>query len=852
MWNLTVKSLFARKLRLALTSIAIVLGVSFIVSSFVVADSLRSTFDDLVDELQGEVDLTVRAAQEFGNEDSRPRIDDSILPLVQDTEGVKAAVPNISMPGVVPITADGEPVESLGPPLLGVNWEDDPDLGQFIIQEGRAPEGPTEFALDKDAADEDDFQVGQTYTISSPTAGNREFELVGIFAFNSEDTDVLATLSAFDLDTAQDFLGFEGQFQTISVKVEDGVDRATVEQRLTDVLPAGVEAVDREVTVEEGRDAFGQISSVFGNILLAFAIITLVVSAFLINNTFQIVIGQRVKELALLRAIGATGRQVSRSVLLESFVIGVVSTVIGIGVGVLLSYGLRALFDAIGFSLPSGPLVMAPRTVIVAVVVGVGVTLLASLAPARKARRVPPIAAMRDDYQLAGTSMKRRLTIGVIVTAVGAVLMGWGLFGNLDTAPLLTVLSVGALAVFIGINLLSPLVARPVAKALGAPIQGVYKTTGRLSRENAARNPQRTSSTAAALMIGLALVSMASVVGASLRTTFLDIIGSAVTADYFIQPDSGGAGAFGGIPRSFSEELAEQPEIDSVVPYRFVDQGVQIDAKTKAISGTQLDTFSRHLDIDVQEGSLDDLGPNSLLVYEQSAEDHDFSVGDTVPVTFVDGQVEDFTIAAIYADASIMGNWVIDLEPFERHFPSSSDGFVSARVAEGVDAAAGQAAIDRVVANFPQIKAETKAEFEESTKQQLDSFLAVITGFLAFALLIALMGIANTLALSVFERTRELGLLRAVGMTRRQLRRMVRWEAAIIAVFGALMGVVLGIIFGVAAASAVPNSFIKTITIPYAQIIQYVVIAGFAGLIAAFFPARRAGKLNVLDAISHN
>jgi putative ABC transport system permease protein len=851
MWNLTVKSLFARKLRLALTSVAIVLGVSFIVSSFVVADSLRSTFDDLVDELQGEVDLTVRATQEFGNEDSRPRIDDSILPLVQDTEGVKAAVPNISMPGVVPITADGEPVESLGPPLLGVNWEDDPDLGQFIIQQGRAPEGPGEFALDKDAADEDDFQVGQTYTISSPTAGNREFELVGIFAFNSEDTDVLATLSAFDLETAQDFLGFEGQFQTISVKVDDGVDRATVEQRLAEVLPSGVEAVDREVTVEEGRDAFGQISSVFGNILLAFAIITLVVSAFLINNTFQIVIGQRVKELALLRAIGATGRQVSRSVLLESFVIGAVSTVIGIGVGVLLSYGLRALFDAIGFSLPSGPLVIAPRTVIVAVVVGVGVTLLASLAPARKARRVPPIAAMRDDYQLAGTSMKRRLTIGVIVTAVGAVLMGWGLFGNLDTAPLLTVLSVGALAVFIGINLLSPLVARPVAKALGAPIQGVYKTTGRLSRENAARNPQRTSSTAAALMIGLALVSMASVVGASLRTTFLDIIGSAVTADYFIQPDSGGAGAFGGIPRSFSEELAEQPEIDSVVPYRFVDQGVQIDAKTKAISGTQLDTFSRHLDIDVQEGSLDDLGPNSLLVYEQSAEDHDFSVGDTVPVTFVDGQVEDFTIAAIYADASILGNWVIDLEPFERHFPSSSDGFVSARLAEGVDAAAGQAAVDRVVANFPQIKAETKAEFEESTKQQLDSFLAVITGFLAFALLIALMGIANTLALSVFERTRELGLLRAVGMTRRQLRRMVRWEAAIIAVFGALMGVVLGIIFGVAAASAVPNSFIKTITIPYAQIIQYVVIAGIAGLIAAFFPARRAGKLNVLDAISH-
>jgi putative ABC transport system permease protein len=852
MWNLTIKSLFARKLRLALTSLAIVLGVSFIVSSFVVADSLRSTFDDLVEELQGDVDITVRATQEFGNEDSRPRVSADVLPTVQDVDGVQAATGNISLLGVVPITADGDPVSSMGPPLLGVNWDDDPDLGQFIVQEGRAPEGPDEFALDQDAADEDDFQVGQTYTVSSPVAGNREFTLVGIFAFNDEDTDVLATLSAFDVETAQEFLGFEGEFSTISVKVEDGVDRSVVEQRLTEALPDGVEAVDREVTVEENKDAFGQISGIFGNVLLAFAIITLVVSAFLINNTFQIVIGQRVKELALLRAIGATGRQVSRSVLLESLVIGAVSTVIGIGAGVLLSFGLRALFDAIGFSLPSGPLVIAPRTIIVAIVVGVGVTLLASLAPARKARRVPPIAAMRDDFQLAGTSMKRRLVFGVVVTAVGAFLMGWGLFGDLDTAPLLTVLSVGALAVFIGINLLSPLVARPVAKTLGAPIQGVYKTTGRLSRENAARNPQRTASTAAALMIGLALVSMASVVGASLRTTFLDIIGNAVTADYFIQPDSGGAGAFGGIPRTFSEELAEQPEIDSVVPYRFVDQGVQINSSTKAISGTDLGTFPRHLDIDVEEGSLDDLAPGSLLVHRDSADDNDISVGDVVPVTFVDGQVEDMTVAAIFGDASILGNWVIDLTTFERHFPGSSDGFVSARIAEGVDPEQAQAAVDRVTAGFPQVKAETKAEFEESTRAQLDSFLAVITGFLAFALLIALLGIANTLALSVFERTRELGLLRAVGMTRRQLRRMVRWEAAIIAVFGALLGVVLGIIFGVAAASAVPSSVIKTITIPYGQIITYVIIAGFAGLLAAFFPARRAGKLNVLDAISHN
>jgi putative ABC transport system permease protein len=851
MWNLTLKSLFARKLRLALTSLAIVLGVSFIVSSFVIADSLRSTFDDLVEDIQGNVDLTVRTQQEFGQEDARPPVDADLLPTVQDTEGVKAAVGNVSLIGVTPIKADGDPVSSMGPPTIGVNWDDDPDLGQFIVLEGREPNGPDEFAMDQDAAKEDDFKVGETYTIASPVKGNREFTLVGIFAFHTKDTDPLATLSAFDLATAQEFLGLEGMFSSISVRVDDGVARSTVEERLNAELPAGVEAVDRDVTVEEQQDDFGQFSSIFGNVLLAFAIITLVVSAFLINNTFQIVIGQRVRELGLLRAVGATGKQVSRSVLFESLIVGVFSTVIGIAAGVLLSFGMRALFDAFGFALPDGPLIVAPRTIVFAVVVGVGVTLLASLAPARKARRVPPIAAMRDDFQVATTSLTRRLTTGTIVTVVGALLIGWGLFGNLETAPLLFSISAGALVVFIGVNLLSPLIAQPVAQTLGAPIEGAYKTTGRLSRENAARNPRRTSSTAAALMIGLALVSMAAVVGASLKATFLDILGNAVTADFMIQPDSGGFG-MGGIPPEFSEELRAQPEIESVVPYRFASQGVRIEEKTKDINATDLALFADHIDPGLQEGSLDDLGPTDILVYKDSADDLGLQIGDSIDVTFVDGQVETMNVAAIYDDASILGNWVIDIEPFERHFVTSSDMFVTAKLNEGVPLAEGQAVVDRVASGFPQIKAETKAEFEETTKQRLDSFLAVIYVFLLFALLIALLGIANTLALSVFERTRELGLLRAVGMTRRQVRRMVRWEAAIVAVFGALLGVILGIIFGVAAASAVPSSVIQTITIPWGQIIVFVIIAAVAGLLAAYFPARRAGKLNVLDAISHN
>jgi putative ABC transport system permease protein len=319
-----------------------------------------------------------------------------------------------------------------------------------------------------------------------------------------------------------------------------------------------------------------------------------------------------------------------------------------------------------------------------------------------------------------------------------------------------------------------------------------------------------------------------------------------------IQSDTQGGPGTGGIPPTFADELRAQPEIGSVVQYRFDTKAIRIQDKTKDLFGTEFADFWTHIDIDVREGSVENLGEQDLIVYKDSAEDLGLSVGDQVEATFVDGQTETLTVAAIYGDASIVGNWVIDLGLWKRHFASDQDAFVTAKLAEGVSPEDGQAAVDRVSANYPQIKAETKAEFEKSTEDQLNSFLAVITGFLAFALIIALLGIANTLALSVFERTREIGLLRAVGMSRRQTRRMIRWEAVIVAVFGAILGVVLGIIFGVAAASAVPESVIQTISIPWTTIIAYVIAAGVFGVVAAFFPARRAGKLNVLDAIQQN
>lgn len=849
MIKLALKSLLARKLRLALMLFAIVFGVMFIVGTLITTDSLTKTFDTLVEDIQGEVDVTVRTAQEFGGSQDRPPIAESVLQTVLATPGVRAAEGGVSAAGVTPIKANGEPLKTQGPPLLGVSRGEAPELSQLIQKEGRAPEGPTEFNLDIDSAKDGDFVVGQKYDISTP-AGTRNFTLVGTAAFNSDENDTVgAVITIFDTKTAQELFDRVGLFDAIAVKVDDGADIAQVAAALNEAIPDGTEAVTAEVTIEEGQDEFGQISSIFGNVLLAFGAIIVLVGAFLINNTFRIVVGQRLRELALLRALGATGRQVVQAVLVEALLLGVTATIIGFGLGIFFAKGFSAVLDAIGFGLPDSPLTIEVRTVVAAAVVGIGITMLAAIAPVLRVRKIPPVAALRDDYQLPQGSTRRRLVIGGAATAVGVLMLMLGLFGSLDTAPLLSMLALGALVIFVGVNLLSPVFAVPVAKALGAPISRLRGTAGRLARDNAARNPSRTASTAAALMIGLALIATTAVVGDSLRTTFISVLDNSVEADYFLQPDTNDP--TGGFSPDLATALRTHPELASVVQYRFTTDGIKVADSTEDVMGTDFTNLIDHIDPDVSAGDLTKAGTDSLLVYKDSAKDLGLSVGDVVDVTFVDGKTVPLTVAAIFDDASILGNWVVSLEQWEAHMTRNVDGFVSIRFAPGADVAAAAAVIDTEVAKYPQVKAEDRVEFKESIQQQLDSFLAVITGFLGLSFLIALIGIFNTLQLSIFERTRELGLLRAVGMSRRQTRSMIRWEAVIVAVFGAVLGIVLGVLFGIAAASAIPDSIVNTISIPVMSLVVYVVVAALGGLLAAVIPARRAARLNVLEAISH-
>lgn len=845
MFKLTVRGLLAHKIRFALTSFAVVLGVGFVVASFVLSDGLSATFGEIVDELNEGVDAEVRGASEFDDGTGlTPPIDDDLVDLVAGVDGVDVATPVLTVFSMTPIDARGDPITSAGPPIISTNTTNDPG-SDTIVDIGATP-GPGEFAADVDAAEDAGYVVGDTYVVITDQ-GPRPFVLSGIFRFGEDNALAGAKVFIFDLQDLQEIAGYEGTIQEIQVS-SDGRPTDELVAAIAEVLPPEAEVVTGEQASEEDSDDFQEIIDIFGNVMLGFAGVALFVAAFLINNTFNIVLGQRIRELALLRAIGASARQVRSSVLGESLLVGLTSSIVGLGVGIVLAQGLVALFDALGFSLPDLGIELRGRTVLLAFLVGVGVTMLSSIAPSRRASKIPPIAGLQAGHRIGEGEGRRRTIVGSVLTTVGLVLIALGLFGGWDSAlTTLLYLIPGAIAVFVGVTLLSPLFAAPVANALGRPLRYLpwLRISGQLAQENSSRNTERTAATAGALMIGLALVGMAAVAAESIKATLSDNLTSAIQADYFVGTDN-----FTGFGTGFAESLDASPEFDQVSAFRI--GRAQVEGTGRDIFGMDLAQVDGLIDPDVREGSLGDAGPGTLILHKDPAGDLGVGAGDELSVTYANGDTETLTVAAVYDDPSILNNWVIDLSSWTgSRFGSSADLFVAARVADDVDPATADDAINAIAADYPQANVENQQEFQASQEAQLDSLLAVITGMLAFAILIALLGIANTLALSVFERTREIGLVRAVGMTRRQVRSMVRWEAAIVSTFGALLGVVLGVIFGIGIVIALPESIVSSVAIPWGTLIVYVIVSGLAGLIAAAWPAFRAGRMNVLDAISH-
>ena len=844
MLRLSIRQLLAHKIRFLMTSFAVILGVSFVVGSLVVTDTVRNSFDTLFAEITDGTDLVVRSESAFADQSfsgNREPLPEDLVQVVDGIDGVAVAEGGVGGTAQ-PVAPDGEPVKTTGAPLLGTAWGPTDQLYPVTLDQGEKPDEAGEIAIDKGTFEEYDFELGQPVDVLLPS-GTETFTLVGTATFGESNSLAGARLTMFTPDEAQRVFDREGVVEEIYVALEDGADPEAVQASVAAALPDGAEVVTGEATAQEGSDEIGEFVDIFGNVLLGFAGVALFVSAFYIYNTFSIILGQRIKELALLRAVGASAAQIRRTVILEALFVGTIASVIGIGTGMLTAMGLRGLLNAGGFGLPADALVLRGGTIVTAFVVGVGVTLAASIIPARSAARVSPITALRDGVTSTTRSRRLRLVVGGVMTGLGAGLVLLGLFVADGTTPTLVSLGLGAVLVFLGVANLSPLFAGPVANALGAPVARLFGEPGRLARDNATRNPFRTASTASALVIGLALVTMASVVGTSVKETFADKIDQSVSADFVISESS-----FAGFSPKLAEDLATTPEIEAVSGIRFGQ--FQFEGSIRDVVAVG-DAGSELVDIDVQAGgSLADLGTDGIFVHEDPARDLGLSVGDTVTVAFAATGEQELVVKGIHADATFAGNYVISNEAWDANFTDRVDTVVMAKAAEGVDPAAARSAVEAALVEFPQAEIEDRQEFLDSQQAQIDQVLVTVNVLLLLAVVIAVLGIANTLALSVFERTRELGLLRAVGMSRRQTRRMVRWEAAIVSLFGAVLGVAVGVVFGVAASSAMPDSFLDRIAVPTGTLIGLLVLAVVAGLLAAIPPARRASRLDVLRAIT--
>jgi putative ABC transport system permease protein len=852
MWRTTIKGLMAHKLRLALTALAVVLGVGFIAGTYVLTDTINKAFDQLFANTTQGIDVFVRSEAAFESENNsgtgeREPMPEEVIETVRDVEGVERAAGSLMGYAQI-IDQEGEAIAPQGPPTLGIGVPDDEsgdiEGSAVTIRSGTVPTADDEVMIDAATAEDHDFAVGDEVDVLFETP-RRTFELVGTIGFGDADNLAGATLAVFELETAQELFNKQGTLDSIEVVAEDGVSANELRNRIASELPDGIEAETGATIADEQADSLQQALGFFNTALLVFGFISLFVGAFIIFNTFSIVVAQRTREFGLLRAMGATGRQILSTVIVESVIVGFLASLVGLAVGLGIATGLQAMLKAFDLDLPTTDPVFLPRTALIGMTVGVVVTVLSAIGPARRAARISPMAALREASPQHTGFSRRRLIAGAATTLIGAVVLATGLFGSMDNA--ITFVGLGAAVIFFGVAALSPLFAGPLARAIGAPMQALLNVPGKLARQNSARNPKRTASTAAALMIGLALVSMVSTLGASIKASTTEIMDETLRADFIITSSS--AAGISGISPEVAAGAAEQDAIGSVASIRFGE--FRLDGASNFLAATDPESIEEVTDLGVTEGNVTSLGEGGIFISAEVADDEGLAVGDELVMEFPREGVIDVPVAGIFENTDVVGSpYLISKETYEQQYTSNLDSLVFATVAEGSSADGGRAAIDSAVSDFPDVEVENQTEFKESQAATVDQLLALVTALLALALIIALLGITNTLVLSVFERTRELGLLRAVGMSRRQARSMIRWESVIIAVIGALLGLVVGGLFGWALVTALADDGLEVFALPAGQLITYVIVAGVAGIIAAIPPARRAARLNVLDAIA--
>ena len=875
MFRSSLKSLLARRVRLILSAVSIVFGVAFVTGSFVFTDTLERAFQGLSSGAFGDVVVRAdaRAAAEAGGgggagdgsggggsgggqggdgggggaNAANLTVPATVLGSMAGLPGAARADGRIVNYGTFVVGRDGKIVGGKGAPGIAIDYSTAPASGgvEFgTVRLGRWPSAADEVVLDVATAERAGYVIGEKVPLI--TAGQRarvEARLVGTATFGGGGL-IGASLVVVDKDWAQAlFQGGRDVYNAIWVTATPGVSQAQLKQAAIAALPAQGYVV--ETGEESAARAANRIATIIGfinDILLVFAAIALVVGGFIIVNTFAILVAQRSRELALLRALGASRRQVTSTVLIEALVVAVLGSAAGLGLGVLLALGIKAVFSRAGIDLSETALVFLPRTPIAAFAVGLIVTLVSAYLPARRAGRIPPVAAMRDDVALAEGGLRWRLAVGVLLLLTGGGLAGYALLAADDRQA--TILGVGALLVLLGAALTSPVVGRPVIAGLGRLYRRSSGAVGLLADQNTRRNPRRTAATASALMIGVALVSMMSVLGASMKATVDQAISRDVIADFVI------ASAVGNVPfsPSIATSIADIDGVQSVTRVR--SASMTVNGERKTVLGLDTATFPEVARTRLQVGRWSDLTPQAIAISNEMSESANMPLGSAWDVVYA-GQKTRLTITVVYLkDAVVTSDYVLSLGGFDALGVPPSERALYVVAAPGADKVAVQRSADRVLVDLPTVTAQNQTQLADAQHAQIDRLLSIVYALLGLAVIIAILGIVNTLALSVVERTRELGLLRAVGMARTQVRTMVRLESVTIAVLGAVLGVVLGLAFGIAIRSSLREDGLEVLAIPGWQLAFFVVVAAAVGVAAAVIPGRRAAKVDILRAIA--
>ncbi|MEU5715486.1 FtsX-like permease family protein [Streptomyces sp. NPDC020403] len=854
-WKTSLRNFLAHKGRMALSAVAVLLSVAFVCGTLVFTDTMNTTFDKLFAASSADVTVSPKAAGRADDmpENGRPEaLPASTVALVEKADGVKSAEGGVSSMSVTVVDShDTNMGSETGAPTIAGNWTRN-DLRSMEIASGHAPRGPTEVVIDADTAEKHHLKLGDELRTITVT-GDIRAKISGIAAFTV--TNPGAAVVFFDTATAQrKLLGAPGVFSHISVTADNGVGDALLKKNVATALGGGAayKLQTQDEAAASNKDSMGSFLDVMKYAMLGFAGIAFLVGIFLIVNTFSMLVAQRTREIGLMRAIGSSRKQVNRSVLVEAVLLGIVGSVLGVGAGIGLAVGLMKLMGSLGMELSVEDLTIAWTTPVVGLALGVVVTVLAAYVPARRAGKVSPMAALRDAGTPAdATSGRVRAGLGLVLTAGGAAAL-WATTQADEAADGSLLLALGVVLTLIGFVVIGPLLAGVVVRALSAVLLRFFGPVGRLAERNALRNPRRTGATGAALMIGLALVACLSVVGSSMVASATEELDRSVGTDFIVQSSTGQL-----IVPQAAEAMEKVPGVEHVTHYKVLaakltnPDGSTVDEHVTAADPT----YPQDLRRETVSGDLAKAyGKDSMSVGSDYATLHGIEVGDELTVAFKAGRTAALRVAAITSDdtnvdqgAMYLNTTTAQAYVSDERMPTDTIMFASAQDGKEKEA---YAALKGALAEYPQYKVQNQADFKQDLKDQVGQLLNIVYGLLALAIIVAVLGVVNTLALSVVERTREIGLMRAIGLSRRQLRRMIRLESVVIALFGALLGLGLGMGWGTSAQKLLALEGLGVLEIPWPTILTVFVASAFVGLFAALVPAFRAGRMNVLNAIA--